>query len=426
MATVFFAWELGGGLGHVTHIRPLVKALASSRHQTFLALRDLSKAALFDGTGARCLQAPHKLPARSLVETPRTFAHLLGNAGFGHGAELKLLAEAWRHLFDFTKPELIVFDHSPTGLLAARGRAIRRALIGTAFFSPADQYPLIDLRPWMAGDSTRSREDEDRVLQNANQVLSASGQPPLGRIAQLYQNVDENFLTSFAEFDPYGNTLLRDPSSSAALSEPSTDGWRRAAPGRRNAQYWGPMGLAGGKRPEWPAGPGKRVYGYLKPFPALPQLLTLLNEAGYPTLVYGDGLNERLCAKFQSRTLRFERQRLDLAEVARQCDLAILNGTSAATISMLLAGKPILQIPLFLEQVLNARAVSMLGAGLTVPPDRPEQIAAPLSALLQNEQYSEAARAFASRHADFEPEHQVAGMIERIEKLLRQPIARDG
>ena len=220
------------------------------------------------------------------------------------------------------------------------------------------------------------------MLENINCVLAAFGQKPLQRIAQLYQEVDQNFLTTFAEFDPY--------------------------PTRQNAEYWGPMLLSGGKPPCWPEGRGKRIYAYLKPFPALPRLLALLGELGCPTLIYGDGIHEQFSAPFPATNLRFERERLDMSEVARQCDLAILNGTPATTLAMLLAGKPSLQIPIYLEQALNARVVAQLGLGLAASPERPEQIAASLTSLLQDDRYAEAAREFAARHADFDPQRQIA------------------
>ena len=179
------------------------------------------------------------------------------------------------------------------------------------------------------------------------------------------------------------------------------------------------MLFSGGKTPEWPEGRGKRIYAYLKPFPALPQLLALLNELACPTLVYGEGVAERFGGQFQSKTLRFERERLDMAEVGRRCDLAILNGTSASTLALLLAGKPILQIPIYLEQVLNALRTSRLGAGLSASPERPEQIVVRLMSLLQSDRYAEAARAFAMRHADFDPQQQVAGMLARIDAMLQ-------
>ena len=395
MATVLLTWELGLGLGHLTTLLPLAKGLCRGGHRVFAALRDLSRAdKVFAGLELSYLQAPTKMRGNgNHIHPPRTFPHILHNIGFGDFDELRAMTEAWRNLYDYVQPDLIVFDHSPTALLAARGCGAKRALIGSGFFCPRDGYPLPDLRPWLRGDSERLRRDEDRVLDNANRVLQGWGEVPLERVSQLYYQVEENFLTTFEELDNY--------------------------PGRNAARYWGACPNLEGKVPVWPEGQGKRVYAYLKPFPALPKLLALLNELGCPTVVYADGIDARLQTRFQSATLRFENERLNLHQVGKHCDFAILNGTHGTTVSMLLAGKPILQVPIYLEQALNSAAVARLGAELTAEPTRPERIAEKLRALVNSDVYAEAARRFAARYADFVPERQIDRMVGRAQELLK-------
>jgi len=396
MGIVLLTWELGGGAGHLVNLLPLAKGLAATGHRVFAALRDLSQVnRVFAGIEVSYLQAPHKTRnSGNAVDTPRSFPHILHNAGFADADELRTMVNAWRNLFDYVRPDLIVFDHAPTALVAARGLPARKALIGTGFFCPPDFYPMPDLRTWLPDESARLRADEDRVLANVNQALDALGQPPLDRLAQLYHPVDENFLTTFPDLDNY--------------------------PGRSGAEYWGAWPNIGGKPPAWPQGEGKRIYAYLKPFPALPRLLATLAELRCPTIVCVDGVDERLRRRFTTPTLRFETERLDLAEVGRQCDLAVLNGNHGTTVSMLLAGKPILQLPIFLDQALNAKAVSGLGAGLGASPERAEQIAVRLLTILHSDKFSAAARAFAARYADFDPQRQKAKMLDHIEKLLAQ------
>jgi UDP:flavonoid glycosyltransferase YjiC (YdhE family) len=84
---------------------------------------------------------------------------------------------------------------------------------------------------------------------------------------------------------------------------------------------------------------------------------------------------------------------------------------------MLLAGKPALHIPIFMEQAVNAKAAERLGAAICVPPSEPKQIANALAALLSTDRYAKAARAFADRYRDFNPDLQIEQMIERAEGL---------
>ena len=128
--------------------------------------------------------------------------------------------------------------------------------------------------------------------------------------------------------------------------------------------------------PRWPDGQGKRVFAYIKPFPALPRLLQQLCDLQCPTIVHGEGLDENLRQRFHSATMRFEDQPLDVGEVGRTCDLAILNGNHGTTVSMLLAGKPSLQLPIALEQALFSLGVARLGAAVVAMPNQPREAVA--------------------------------------------------
>ena len=85
---------------------------------------------------------------------------------------------------------------------------------------------------------------------------------------------------------------------------------------------------------------------------------------------------------------------------------------------MLTAGKPVLQLPIYLEQTLNAAATVRLGAGLRAGINRPEEIAVKLMSLLCSEEHAEAAHRFAGRCADLDPGHQVGKALRMIEDLL--------
>ncbi|MHB1036577.1 MAG: glycosyltransferase [Pirellulales bacterium] len=394
MATILLNWELGAGLGHLVNLWPLAKGLCERGHRVVSALRDLSYVErVFAGLDVRCLQAPLRSGRlANHVAMPRSFMHVLHNNGFGNLDELTRLATAWRSLFDEVQPDLMVFDHSPTALLAARAHPARKALIGTGFFCPPDQCPLPDLRPWLGDVTERLRQEEDLVRTHANRVLASWGIAPLERIAQLYHEVDENFLVTFAELDHYG--------------------------ARSNVRYWGAWSLDGGEAPVWPPGNGKRIFGYLRPFAALPQLLAALRHLRCPIILHMPGLNADLRQRFQSQNMRFVTERQNMALVSKQCDLAVLNGNHGTTVSLLLAGKPMLQIPTQLEQGLFSMAVERLGAGLSAFPNRPDQVADHLLRLLRSDEYAHGAARFAARYADYVPERQIGLMLDRVEELL--------
>ena len=115
--------------------------------------------------------------------------------------------------------------------------------------------------------------------------------------------------------------------------------------------------------PRWPVGDGPRVYAYLKNLPAVGEVLAALVEAGGPTIVFGDGIDPEVRRRFEAApTMRFEARRLDMARVRAECDLAVHNANHGTLCQLLLGGKPMVQVPLTLEQRVLARRVEELGA----------------------------------------------------------------
>lgn len=392
--TLLLAWELGGGLGHLIRAVPLVKRFRQRGFRVVLAARDLSSVqSVFGELAVEFLQAPIKTSKpENRVKSPRSLAHILHNSGFGRLDELQALVAAWRNLFAMTGCDLLLCDHAPTALLAARGMGVKVATTGTGFCCPPDVYPLPDFRPWLPEATDQLRAHEDRLLENVNTVLRSNHVGPFERLGQLYGDVDECFLATFPELDHY--------------------------PKRSDGEYRGAWPNAGGASPQWPNGPGKKVFAYLKMSRGLQEVLSQLNHLRLPTLVYIHRLDAQLRGQFQSSRLRFVDRPLDLARVGRQCDLAILNAGHGATVSMLLAGKPILQLPLNLEQTLTGLAIERMNAGLHVPPDGPTQAGSSLIRLVDSEQYAQGARRFADRYVDYDPERALDALVESAAALV--------
>jgi hypothetical protein len=395
MARILLAWELGGGLGHLVPWVPVIRRLRQAGHQVSLAVRELTSVdALFGEMGVTYLQAPFKSTrCPEWINPPRSLPHILHNTGFSDPRELKAMGEAWRALYDSVRPDYILFDHSPTALLAARTIEVRRAVIGIPFCCPPDVSPMPDIRAWMPDASEQLRRDEERTLATINAMLAAWHQQPLERLSQLYHQVDAIFTTGFRELDPYQAQ-------------------------RVNFEYYGVWPNPGGIAPVWPDGSAKKVFAYLKPFKALGNLLEVLAQLRHATILYIEGLDPKLKARFESPALRFESRRLDVPAVAAGCDLAILNAGHGATAALLLAGKPLLLIPLHLEQALTAGAVVRFKAGLSADPNQAEGLISKLMTVLQRDDFAVSAREFATRYAGFDPQAKIAQIVERIEALL--------
>lgn len=365
-----------------------------------MALRDLSRAPLALGNDdIQLLQAPTKIRfGLRRIESPLTFAHVLYNVGFGEADELRSMVAAWRSLYCWQRPDLIVFDHSPTALLAAGAEPSKRIVLGTGFFTPPDRAPMPQLRPLTSEIDDKLFRIESDLLRTVNSVRRQMSLPSWERLAQLYGDVHENILTTFRELDPYL---------------------------RHETNYWGIGPSLSKLTPHWPSGIGKKIFAYLRPFPGLGGLLKFLSQSCQPTLVYGRGIDMQLQALYSSETLRFVNEPLDLTKVCNQCDLAILNGSHTTTAAMLLAGKPVMQIPVTGEQFLIANNTKRLGCGLVSPGTDADTIVSTLEYMLGTDEFRRTAIRVAARYDGFDPMDQVkqvAGQIERV--LATMPATR--
>ncbi len=399
MATILLTWELGLATGHIAKLRPLAQALRGNGHRVVAALKDVSVAPqLAAASEFAIVQAPVRLNAvRNAIRLPSTFAHVLHNAGFGDANELRPHVAAWQALFDLVKPDLLIAEHSPTALLASMSRPMRRATIGTGFTCPPPITPLPDWRPYLRNDPVQLETDERQVLATINELLHAWDEPVLERVTELYARSDQTFLATFAELDHFGP--------------------------RHGIEYWRTGFAAIGSEPRWPEGEGRRVFGYLKPFAALEAVLTWLRNHRVPTLIYGPQIDPAIRMRLAADTLRFADEPVNLAAAGRWCDVALLNATHGTTAEILLTGKPILQIPLFLEQQLTADNVDRLGAGLTSPANDPAVAIEQLQKLMTDSSYRQTAEQFRRRYAHFNPQVRLDRMMARVEELIP---ARDG
>lgn len=394
VSTVLFVWELGEGLGHVVGQRPLALALRSRGHEVVLAVRNVRSAATaFAGTGLRFVQCPYMIWRTVPRFTPLvSYAHMLDSVGFGNPGGLAALISAWRCLMDLVDPDLIVFDHSPTALLAARTHRARRVLAGNGFFAPPPTYPLPRVHPDIDADPDRLRRDEDAVLATVNEAMTATGTETIDELADMYRDVDLNLLMTYGELDHFGP--------------------------RPDQRYFGVQNECPGVAPTWPSATGPKIYGYLKPAPDLAAVLRALSDTGQPTIIFGTWVNDDARRRFGSATLRLEDRPLDMDLVGTQCDLAILNGTHGTCAELLLHGVPLLQLPIFVEQALTAKNTVRMGAGLMADPRDARAITACLTRMLGSDAYRHAAGQFSARYAGADRAAVLREIADLIERLL--------
>ncbi len=394
MSQILFAWELGHGYGHIAGFLPLARRLRRRGHTVTFVLKDLSRAdPLLPGDEFATLQAPVWYPEATGLPPAVNYAEILFRFGYLTSEGLGSMVRAWRTLFEALAPDLLILDHAPTALLASRGLKIRRALFGHGFFSPPRIHPMPSIRPGLDVPLERLRSSEQRAVDVMNAVLEPLQGPPLRVLADLF-TVDEDFLCTFAELDHYAD--------------------------RAGARYWGPrFGATEGAVPAWPSGAGDRIFAYLSAdHPDFEKLLQHFAEGPYRVLVHASGADERVLRRHRAPPVAFSPVPVQMARATAECDLVVCHagGTVAAS---LLAGRPLLLMPVHLEQSLTARNVVNLGAGVSVG-ENPQNTSYRriLTQLLGDSAYREQARSFARRYADFSQDRQLERIAERCEDLI--------
>lgn len=346
MATVLCVWEQGGNLGHLSHLRRPIEAALQLGHRVVLAARELHRVPeVLAGLHIELLPAPFKQHVQPADQSAfLSFTHILARQCFSSLAELEMYLRAWRAIFDLVQPDLVLYEHSPTALIASHGRPFKKVLVGSGFAIPPLPEPGAPFAPFSTTpDSGPARAgllaDDALVLALINQALARLGLSPLPDLAQMYRQADAKLLLSWPALDHFGER-----------------------PGQR---YLGAEPLGQQPAAVWPDGPGPRVFGYLQAMPSLDALLRCLRAAGVCALLYVRGLSPDLKRTYSSERLQFLDGLVDLSGVAAQADWVVNHANHNTTAVFMRAGLPQLLIPQQQEQLLLAlRLVAQGGAVL--------------------------------------------------------------
>ena len=393
MSKVLYAWEFGANLGHVGAFLPLARALRQRGHDVRCALSQIGPAArLLAQDGYAWMQAPiaQEMPRAG---PPLSYSDILLRFGYANSEELLGLVAAWRELLSLHQAQVVLADHAPTAILAARTLGIPVVLFCFGFFAPPRQRPLPSIRPWSALPPGQLEALENQVPSNINVVLKRYGRPTLEAVEQLF-DVAEDTLLGFPELDHYAD--------------------------RGPARYWGNPPDAGiGAAPTWPALPGKRIFSYLRTGTLHHEAaLAALRALGQASVVFFPDAPPALLARYAAPHLVFSANPLDLAQTAREADAGVTYASMSTATSFLLKGKPLLLLPGHLEQFLLARRVEEMGAGLLISPEQaPSDLEQKLRRILFEPEFAHNAQAFARKYANFPQDTVIANLIRCIEEI---------
>lgn len=403
MARFLFIWELGDGWGHILPLVPVIRRLRTRGHSVdFVAQKPERADALLRELGVAVGQAPDLSGGVHHPFVPQsTFAHLLFNTAAGAAERFAELLSKWRRLFEAREPDVVVFEHSPTAMLAARGLNVRTARFGTGFCCPVRERPFQSRRPEYRASTDELLQQEERVLDAVNEGLAALGCAPLSRLDEALAS-DVTLLNTWPELDHgIGMTPL------AARSQVPAE--------RSDSVYLGPWNVEHGQRPSWPASKGKRVFLYSSYWPGLENILQMLERTRQPTVAYVRGIPEGRV--LGSPTISVVSEALDVDVVARECELAIVHGGHGIVARLLRAGVPLLVAPTVLEQRILGTRVEALGGGLCVNAGRCVETVEAWIEINRSASFRRAAALFAQRYEGYDDESAIADCVQRLEAL---------
>ncbi|HSE76622.1 MAG TPA: nucleotide disphospho-sugar-binding domain-containing protein [Alphaproteobacteria bacterium] len=390
MARILLGWELGAGLGHVTRLMAIARALHARGHRPFLALRNLVEPwPVYRAENFPVLQAP-RWESRSESRKPfhaASIADIIAMNGFLDPTDLMPMVQAWDRLIDAVRPAAIVADYSPTLCLAAHG-AHPLVIIGDGFTAPPDDLPRFPiLRP-----TSNPVAAEARLLEVIRVVQKRRRRPMLDALPQIFA-ARGRFVCTLPEIDPYR----------AYRTKPALGAFQPLPPpvaptaGRGFFAYLGVdarfirtavAGLASAP------GPGRF---YIRRAPR--GLKHYLGERGHVV----------------------HETPVPLADALRETPMIVHHGGIGTTETALALGRPQIIMPRHLEQQLTAAALEELGVAIVLRGGITEaQVSEAVSRLSDGGHFAERARAFALELAAREQPDNIAHIADACAEIATQ------
>ena len=395
---VLCCWELGGDLGHISRLSAITNRL-QGHCDISVALRDLSHAGAFFSNQVRLLQAPVYLQKITMQRPIACLADTLLLSGYLKAEALQSLLKAWQGLVDLVKPDLIIYDYAPTALLATHQLSTTKITVGTGFTDGVPGQPIADWRPSFGG--THSYHDdliqrqEQTLLQVINQALCRNQQPKLKQLSEIFA-VDATLLSTFPQLDLYADSIQ---GREYALAKTSATAHKKIT-------------LPNNQR--------RNIVAYIKPgYAQLDLLLKALQQCQANCLLVSPGANPKQLTVPTGSTLQIQTQLIDLKHAIAQADLFIGHGNMASSCESLQLGKPVLALPMQLEQLLTAEKLQQLGLGKLVEKiQSPQQLSQQINNLVADKTLVENANRFSQANESVWK----TCMAERIFELCREKL----
>jgi UDP:flavonoid glycosyltransferase YjiC (YdhE family) len=279
-------------------------------------------------------QAPIHLRAKPFGSPVRSYADILLASGYDDLDGLAGLLKAWITTILLFGANVIVADHAPTAIIAARALGVKTVAFGTGFEVPPPIYPY----PGFAENAPYCdlKKSHDAAIANVKSSLAKLGHVA-SEIGQDIFSQTRSFLTTFRPLDHYHSRV-------------------------GNATYLGSIrGTHPTRVATWPTGKGKRVFVYLHDQQSFVDMVrdAIIQLGGNAIIV---------CPNADSKPaypqVTVFKELVNVIELLTSADLVISNGGAGLIAQAAEAGVPMLLIPRVSEQGLGSKRIVDTGCGM--------------------------------------------------------------
>jgi len=404
MARILMTWELGSHLGHLTRLSSLADELHRRGHHISFALRELHAVESIFGidTPYDIYQAPIFLPTIKGSRNPLTYSEILQCNGYLSSQSLRYLVKAWQALTDAVNPDLIIYNYSPTAMLANRKRCKPKIEVGTGFFMPPKLSPIPPVRDEKELTIHQRKATDNQVISVINNVLADDNTQPIQHIYDIFDDALP-LLSSFPEMDCFQE--------------------------RQDGRYVGPMSaLKKGKEANWQQSANHtcaaalRIFGYLKSsYAQLNELMDILSQLDAEIRVYIPDCSIELKKQFESDKLTISAEPFSMEQILKEADITISHAGHDTAVHSLLAGTPLLLIPQYVEQLEVARCIENINAGIILYPNEAfDNIQKKVTRLCTDKRYRDSANNFSERYRHTTVEQCISAVSDQCELAIKK------
>lgn len=339
MANILCAWEMGSHLGHLASLKPFVDSALAAGHRVTLAAKELRNVdSVYRGYDIGLFQAPIVKTEAPLRDNALSLSELIVRH-YSDTEKLALRCRVWRSIFDAAQPDAVIYDYSPTALIASLGQPWKKWVIGNAFSVPRTDQRFLGLFPGVKNtpeNLQRLRDADRKLLAMVNTVLESQGGKAINDPRNIFAQADRQLLMTLPEMEYFGP--------------------------RQEGTYLGIAETPGGIAPSWPDGGKLKVFGYLRNFSAMEEFFTALLRFDVSLLIFGRDIHPAVRQKFPR--IRFVDDPVDLGRVTAEADLVLSMGSHGTCADCFMCGVPQLMIPPHQEHLYTARRIESLGGGV--------------------------------------------------------------